>query len=320
MNSFLKKNSSFFGKFGLPIGLVAILMLMQLFYLDLPLLSFTNISNTLLQNTSIALTALGLSIIMISGEGDMSFAGLYSLLTTIFALIANQTASFTSTFFVVLSITLAINLVLVTLVTRFGFSSFIASIAVMYMAQGVERTLHQQTPLITEASAKSLISIEFGFNIVVWIMLIVYAISYLIIAKTKFGFKLRVTGENAHAAIEAGINIKKMKYLAYIASAVCITMATSFETIRSGAVYNQGASIMLPVFAACYLGSSMFVPGRVNILGTLFGALFVSMLDGFMKMIGLESFLISIIQGFILVVSVAISVWNKRSTITQVAV
>lgn len=313
-------NTPFVQKYGLPIGLFAILLIVQLFRLDLPLLAWVNIKNTFKQYTSITLTALGLTFIMISGEGDMSFAGMYSLLTTVFALTINSTGSFGSSFVLVLAIALLVNISLVTLVTRFGFSSFIASIAVMFMAQGVERVLHKQTTNILDKTLVNFVNIDIGFNFIVWAMLIIYAVSYFVITRTKVGFKLRVTGENVHAGIEAGINVNKMKYMAYIAAALCITLATVFETARTGAMYNQGSVVMLPIFAACYLGSSMFIPGRVNILGTLYGAIFVALMSSFMTTMGMQSFLISIIQGIILIASVGISVWRNRKKITQVIV
>ncbi len=316
----LNLNTPFVQKYGLPIGLFAILLIVQLFRLDLPLLAWGNIKNVFKQYTSITLTALGLTFIMISGEGDMSFAGMYSLLTTIFALTINSTSSFGTSFVLVLAIALLVNIALVTLVTRFGFSSFIASIAVMFMAQGVERVLHKQTTNIVDKTLVSFVNIDIGFNFIVWAMLIIYAVSYFVIAKTKVGFKLRVTGENVHAGIEAGINVNKMKYMAYIAAALCITLATVFETARTGAMYNQGSVVMLPIFAACYLGSSMFIPGRVNILGTLYGAIFVALMSSFMTTMGMQSYLISIIQGIILIASVGISVWRNRKRITQVIV
>ncbi len=313
-------NTPFVQKYGLPIALLAILVIVQLLRLDLPLLAWVNIKNTFMQNVSIALTALGLSFIMISGEGDMSFSGMYSLLTTIFAITINNSGSFGGSFLLVLAVAMLVNIALVTLVTRFGFSSFIASIAVMFMAQGVERVMHKQTTNIVDKTLVDFIGIEFGFNFIVWVMLAVYAISYFVIAKTKVGFKLRVTGENVHAGIEAGINVTRIKYIAYMAAALCITLATVFETSRTGAMYNQGAVVMLPIFAACYLGSSMFVPGRVNILGTLFGAMFVSLMGSFMTTMGWQSYWISITQGCILIVFVGISVWRNRKKITQVIV
>lgn len=223
-------------------------------------------------------------------------------------------------FALILAVALGVNLLISTFVTRLGFSSFIISIAFMFMANGIEASIHKQTTLITAEGFTDFIKIEYGFALIVWIMLAVFAIAFLVVHKTKFGFQLRVTGENADAAIEAGINIKVMKMAAYSIAAVCIAMGTSFEAARSGAIYNQGSAVMLPVFAACYLGSSMFVPGRINVAGTLFGALFVSMIDGFMKMIGVETYLVYVVQGVILVLSVGISVWSNRKQIVQVQV
>ncbi len=316
----LKLDPLFMRKFGLPIGLILLLVLLQLCNMGYPLLSFANIKNILTQNTATALTALGVTFIMISGEGDMSFSGMFSLLTAIFAISANFGLNYALSLLVILLLAVFVNMFIANLITKAGFSSFIISIAFMFMANGAEAAIHQQTTLITAEGFKDFIQWEFGFTFISWVMLAIFAVAFFVIHKTKFGFQLRVTGENPDAAIEAGINIKRMKITAYLLAALCISIATSFEAARSGAIYNQGASVMLPVFAACYLGSSMFVPGRVNVAGTLFGALFVSMIDGFMKMIGVESFMVYVVQGIILVLSVGISVWSNRKHIVQVQV
>ena len=77
------KKQAFIHKFGLPIGLLAIILIIQAVQPSVPLLSLLNIKNILLQTVSVFLAALGLSYIMISGEGDMSFAGMFSMLSVV---------------------------------------------------------------------------------------------------------------------------------------------------------------------------------------------------------------------------------------------
>lgn len=147
------------------------------------------------------MTELGLTFIMISGEGDMSFSGMYSLLTTIFALQADKTNNFIASFLIILGVSLVVNMMISTLVTRLSFSSFIISIAFMFMANGIEASIHKQTALITTESFTNFIKIEFGFALIVWVMLAAFAVAFFLVHKTKFGFQLRITGENADAAI-----------------------------------------------------------------------------------------------------------------------
>ena len=88
------KLSKFAQRYGLPIGLAVLVLLIKLFYNDVPLFSPLNLKNILWETVSISLTALGLSYIMMSGEGDLSFAGTFSLLTVIFAIVSNTYNNF----------------------------------------------------------------------------------------------------------------------------------------------------------------------------------------------------------------------------------
>jgi len=310
--------NKFIRLYGMPFGLLILLVLVQGVYHQVPLFSLLNIKHILLETVSIALTALGLSYIMISGEGDLSFAGMFSLLTVAFALIANSTESFSISYLTVTAFAMLVNLLIAILVTKLKFSSFIVSIAIMFMANGVEKALHQQTTLIQNPGIVSFATIEFGLPQVVWLAAIVYGISYFLINKTKFGFSMRIVGENKNAAIEAGINTNKVKIFAYLIAGLLIGLAAAIESTRVGAIYEQGKFYMLPVFAACFLGSSMFVPGRVNVFGTLVGALFLGVIEKFMNMINVESYIVSIAQGAILIIAVGLVAYKNRDKIEQV--
>lgn len=312
--------SKFLQCYTMPCILLILIVLLQIFNIDVPLFSWLNIKNILMQTTAISLVALGLSFIMISGEGDMSFAGMFGMLSVIFAMTINATGNVLLSFAVTSSVALFVNLFISQMVTRFAFSSFIVSIAIMFMATGVEKSLHQQTTIITYEPIKQFVQAEYGLPVIVIIMFAVYILAYILVSYTKFGFNLRVIGENKDAAIESGMNVRLLKTLAYIIAGILLALASAIESSRVGAIYEQGKNYMLPIFAACYLGSSMFVPGRVNVVGTLVSALFVGILNGFMRMMNVESYIISIVQGVILVMAVAISVFKSRDKIRQVKV
>ncbi len=310
--------NKFLRLYGMPVGLLVLLLVLQAIFNKVPLFSPLNIKYILLGTVSIALTALGLSFIMISGEGDLSFAGMFSLLTVVFALTANFADSFAAAFGVVSLLSAAVYLFIVWLVVKLNFSSFIVSIAIMFMANGVEKALHQQTTLVQNPAILSFATVEYGLPLVVWIAAILFVIAFFVINHTRFGFSLRIVGENKNAAIEAGINPGRMKVMAYLIAGLLIATGAAVESTRVGAIYEQGKYYMLPVFAACFLGSSMFVPGRVNVFGTLVGALFLGVIEKFMNMINVESYIVSIAQGVILIVVVGMVAFKQRDKIIQI--
>lgn len=312
------KFDKYMRSYGMPIGLLILVILLQAIFNKVPLFSALNIKHILLESVSIALAALGLSYIMMSGEGDLSFAGMFSLLTVIFATVSNLTNNFFIAYISVTVLAITVNLSIAALVTKLKFSSFIVSIAVMFMANGIEKAFHQQTTLIDDTAIVSFSTVEFGLPLIVWILFIVYTVSFLLINKTKFGFSLRIVGENNSAAIEAGINSNRMKISAYLIAGLLLGLASAVESTRVGAIYEQGKFYMLPVFAACYLGSSMFTPGRINVFGTFVGLLFLATIEKFMNMINVESYLVAIVQGIILIVAVGLVAFKNREKIVQI--
>jgi ribose transport system permease protein len=302
----------------MPLGLIALVILLQLLFLNVPFFSALNIKNIFLETVSVALIALGLSYIMMSGEGDISFAGTFGLLTVVFAMLSNSLNSFWISYLVVTALAITVYLMIAFLVTRLNISSFIASIAVFFMANGAEKALHQQTTLIRDQSILSFSTMTSGLPLVVWLMALAYGISYFAVNKTHFGFSLRIVGENRDAAVEAGISGRYMKVSAYVIAGILLGLAATVESTRVGAIYEQGKYYMLPVFAACFLGSSMFVPGRINVFGTLVGALFLGVIEKFMNMINVESYIVSIAQGLILIISVGLVAFKNRDKIVQI--
>ena len=77
---------------------------------------------------------------------------------------------------------------------------------------------------------------------------------------------------------------------------------------------------MLPALAACFLGSTMFTPGRVNIIGTLIGSLFMTVISNFMQLLSLAYYFPPLVQGLTLLLAVGISVFHNRDTIQQVKI
>ena len=128
---------------------------------------------------------------------------------------------------------------------------------------------------------------------------------------------MRVVGESRDAAVESGINTRKYILLAYILAAVLLALGTIVETSRVGANYQQGMNYMVNVFAACYLGSSMFMLGRINVAGTFVGAFFIALIANIMQMMNIDAFMIALTQGVILIISVGISTFSTRDQIRQ---
>lgn len=309
------KKHEFMSKYATPLALLLVVFLIQLFNLDKNLLSASNIKIILLQSTVLGLTSLGLSIVMIGGETDLSIQGTIGMIGCTFALLLSMGKPPLLAFLVSLLAGVLTGVFIAYFVSKLKFSAFVITISFMFITMGIERTYNDgKTIWVTNENIKSLGTKEiFGLPILIVLLIVAYALWHFIINQTSYGFKLRVVGENSKAADEVGVNSSMYKASAFIFAAIIYTFAAVIEPIRvEGAIIYAGRNYLLPAMAACYFGSSMFTPGRVNILGTLIGSIFMSMIINFLSFLNIQYYFIPLIQGGLLLVGVGLATIKSR--------
>lgn len=307
------------GDFLLRFGTVTVLLLfilsMQLVFSDLPLLSWSNLMNIAAQATVLSLISIGLSIVMMCGEIDLSYVGSLGLLGTIFVLLLDAVGGLTAAL-VVIGISLIIGILNGLFISKWKYSSFLTTLSMMFIMMGLQRGLTNGRAVwidnqeVLRIASMHILSVPFPAIILI-ISFIVY---FIIIVYSNAGFKLKVIGENIEAAKEVGIKTTRIKWMAFIFASLCFGIAGVIEPLRnSGGVIDSGWPLFVPSLAACFLGTTMFEPGRVNPLGTLFSALFLSLIINFLTQIGVVYFFINIILGFLLLIAVSLSSIKNRS-------
>lgn len=318
-----KNLSAAFAKFAMPVVLLLLILCMQLLRPDANLLSVENIKTIFLQTSVLGFLALGLSFVMIAGESDISFAGTLGMMSAMFTMLINAGVGYLPALLIVAVIGMLIACLIALAVTRFGFSAFIVSIAVMFMGLGIERSFNEGITIWMQS--ETVLGIGrmqiAGFFVLGWEVIALFAIALFVVQKTRFGFELRIVGENRFAAREAGVADRRMKILAFVVAGALYGLASTTEPIRyGGSIVGAGQNYMLPALSACYLGSTMFKPGRVNIAGTFVGALFMICVSNFMTLLSAQYYFTPLVQGLILILAVGLSCFKNRATIQQVKI
>lgn len=319
----MRKENAFIAKYGMPLVLLALILALQMASPQVGLLQWGNLKTVLLQTSVLGFLALGLSFVMIAGESDISFAGTLGMMSATFTMLVNGGMGYLPALGVILLIGMAIGFVIALLVTQCGFSGFIISIAFMFMGLGVERSFNEGITIWL--ACESVLALGqtqlMGMYLFTWVLLILFAAAQFVVRKTIFGFQLRIIGENVQAGNESGVKAPVIRIAAFLIAGAMFAIASSIEPIRmGGSIVGAGQSYMLPALAACYLGSTMFTPGRVNIVGTLIGSLFMTIITNFMQLLSLPYYFPPLVQGVTLLIAVGISVFRMRDTIQQVKV
>ena len=309
------KAGDFLAKFGTIVVLLFFIILMQLVYLEIPLLSWSNLMNIAAQATVLSLISIGLSIVMMCGEIDLSYVGSLGLLGTVFVLLLDPVGGLAAAL-IVIGLSLISGILNGLFISKWKYSSFLATLSMMFIMMGLQRGLtNGRAVWIDDEEVLAIASLQiFSVPFPAIILIISFFIYYIIIVYSNAGFKLKVIGENIQAAKEVGIKTMRIKWLAFVFSSLCFGIAGVIEPLRSsGGVIDSGWALFVPSLAACFLGTTMFEPGRVNPLGTLIGALFLSLIINFLIQIGIVYYFINLILGILLLLAVGLSSIKNRS-------
>ena len=155
---------------------------------------------------------------------------------------------------------------------KLGVNSFIATLgmgSVISATQVIVSSNAQPLPPTSTAWNNFTQTDVFGFQIVVLYLLILALILWWVTAHTPVGRYLYAIGGNTEAARLSGVRIERYTALSLIASATIAGVAGVMFTSLNGPSLNFGNTLLLPAFAAVFLGSTQLIPGRFNVWGTL---------------------------------------------------
>ena len=272
--------------------------------------STPNLINILQEISVLTIVGVGLTFGFACREMDLSVGyavGLSGLLVPIL-LIADW--SVVPALAVGLLAGLVIGLVNAGLVTFIGVPSLIATLAIGSILYGVNflisggRAIYGGLPDSFLFLGQGRIA---GIPVLAIAMLIVVAGGWFVMERTVFGRHLYAVGGNTRAAELSGISGRFYRCAGLVASALFATVAGFLLAARLGSGQpNAGQNYLLDGLATVFIGMTMLRPGTATILGTFFGALFIGVVNNGLNLLGLDSFIQSIVKGVIIVLAVSV--------------
>jgi ribose transport system permease protein len=207
-----------------------------------------------------------------------------------------------------------------TLVVKFGIDSFIATLAMgsVLSAVLVMVTNSQQPPSITTTSWVNLTQTKiFGVQIVVLYLLILGVIVWWMLAHTPVGRYMYATGGNAEAARLSGVRVGWWRWISLVISGLIAGIGGVLFTSQTGPSFTFGAALLLPAFAAAFLGSTQLHPGRFNVWGTLIAIYVLATGVEGLQLVSGEQWLSDMFNGVALIVAVGLAVARGKRVSTS---
>jgi simple sugar transport system permease protein len=287
-------------------------------------LSLTNISNALTFTVELGLIALAMTLLMTSGEFDLSVGSLFGFTPVVMWTLFNAgIMPLFPAFLVALLVAMSIGFVNGIFVTRLAIPSFLVTLGMLLVVRGSALWLTSGFPQRTwDAGEQWLATVLVGdFTIgglriymsLIWFVLIAVAFHYLL-TRTRFGNWIQATGGNPSAARNRGVPIKRVKMILFMLTSAMAGFAGIISSIRvSAANPNSGMGYELEVIAMVVIGGTVLTGGRGTIIGTVLGVLILRLMRNGIVLIGVPGLAYNIFIGAIILGMMALhSALEKR--------
>jgi len=276
--------------------------------------SWQNIRNVIEQIATLAIVSAGVTIVMITGDFDLSVGALASVTGVVSAILMKTMGVLPS---IAIGLVLGVfgGLINGVLVAYGGLSAFVATLATMTAYGGLSL-------LVTNGATIFGLPEHFRWlgqgslgpiPIPVFLMVLVILFVWILLEQTTYGRKLYAIGGNAEASYLSGINIRVIRLISFAISGLGAAFAGVVLTSRLFSAHPQaGNPFMLNAAAAVFLGMTVFREGEAHILGTLLGVLIMGILGNGLNILGVNTYVQSILTGVIIILAVLMSSLAKK--------
>ncbi|MBM3676707.1 MAG: ABC transporter permease [Actinobacteria bacterium] len=275
------------------------------------------LKNILRDSSPGIVVAVGLTVVLVMQDFDLSISGMIGLATgCAVALMVYHGWGWGWAIVIALLFGVGAGLVNGFLIAILRGNSFIMTLAMATILTGIELAFTNNSVVFTgvpqgyvDIAARDSLGLSNQF----WIALGIAVFLWLLLDTTESGRFMYAIGGNPEAARLSGIQTRKLRVVGFVI--VGITAAIVGILISSfSAAYNpqRGAAYLLPAYAGAFLGSACFRPGTFNVPGTVAGVLFLGTIQTGLTYLNLQTYLIGIVQGAILIGAVLLSTLAAR--------
>ena len=277
-----------------------------------------NLTNVLGQASLVMIAGIGVAIVFMSGEVDISVGSLQAAIAIPLIEVMNATGSLWLGLAAALLLGLLVGVINGYLSAYVGINSLIVTLGMLFILRGGVYLYTGKTAIPDEAYLDSFFFIgnERFLGVVPWpamialglLLVFMYVMSY-----RPFGRKVYAVGGNAEVARLAGFPVQRIKFICFIISSVMATISGILLASRLGsAVHLAGIGFEFQVVAAVVLGGVSLSGGIGSLLGMALGVLILAFMSNGLGMLDLPTEWQLVITGIIIIVAVAFDELKRR--------
>ena len=283
-----------------------------------------NLLNIANQIAVIAIVAVGMTLVIVTGGIDLSVGSLIALSAVLATLFIRDAAGGVDAApngltYACLGAVVICGLVGAAsgaVITLCGIPPFIVTLAMMLVSSGLAYILSKGQSIYQVPESFVWLgrgADVFGIPNAVLLLIILYVLAHVVMARMTFGRYLYAVGGNAEAARLSGVPVKRVVLCAYIASGVLaglggVVMASQ---LKSGSP-TYGGMYELYVIAAVVVGGTSLSGGEGKMFGTLIGAFTIAVIQNGMNLCNVESYTQKVVLGLVILAAVLLDMARNR--------
>ncbi|HIU34484.1 MAG TPA: ABC transporter permease [Candidatus Pullichristensenella excrementigallinarum] len=294
--------------------LILIGMLIVCSFAEKTFLSVANLTNILRQISIVTIMAFGETILIIGGQLDLSVGTNAAMSGTFACIVFIATGSLALAVLVALVLGCVVGFLNGAIVTKFNAPPFIVTLAMQQVTLGAIFLYTNGQNVYKIGDFRIIGQGTFlGIPIPILIMLFIGLITWFLLSKCKFGRYIFAIGGNEKAANASGVNVKKVKLIAYCISGTLAGLAGVVLMSRLNAgLPASGTGYETDALTATIIGGTSFTGGIGSAWGTLIGSCIIGILNNIMNLLGVQAYLQQILKGALIIIAVVIDIYTKE--------
>ena len=274
-------------------------------------LTINVLSNILLLSAELGMVAVGVTMLMVSGEFDLSVGSVLGLGAGMVVVMLNAGVLTPIAILIALIAAAGIGTVNGLLVTRLGIHSLIVTLGGLMFYRAVVLAITGGFPIRLSVEYPFLELFNFWWGAIpgtfLWFLVFILIFT-IVLTSTKFGNWIFASGGGREAANEMGVPVTRVKIMAFACSSVLAASAGIIQMSRLNSVDAlRGTAIELEAVLAVVVGGALLTGGRGSIIGAALGVVIVSMLKQGLILMGIPAFWFKAGIGVVLILAAYIN-------------
>lgn len=282
-----------------------------------------NLQNVLSNMLPLLAVALGQTFVLITGGIDLSVTSVIALASVGGAWVmtsgvgaSGPAVAIPAGIVTMLAIGAAMGLLNGLAITRLAMPAFMVTLSTMLFGSGFA---------IWATKSKGIYDLPDGFNeiaqgtlgflpVAIIPIAIVAVITHFVLARSAYGRRLIAVGLNVKAARVSGVPVARVTVLAYVSSGLLGAIGAVLYTgrLETGSPV-LGQRLFLDVIGAAVIGGTSLFGGKGSVAGTLYGVLFITLIDNSLNLLGLSNFSVLMAKGTVILLAALFDTIRSRA-------